>query len=145
MHSCRLKHSTALSRMVYESILDPPGKLSACLMREAIILSFSLSWTEGSSHSIAVQQQPIFFHSFSPSICHAVSLLALCTGQLASCNKLELTYISSFNFAPSTDHPVLYKEFWYNSLCDMWESSHLSVLEIPLRTNIKGKIGRFPQ
>jgi hypothetical protein len=81
--------------------------------------------------------------SCSQLACMHVCLLALCTGQLASCNKLELTYISSFNFAPSTDHPVLYKEFWYNSLCDMWESSHLSVLEIPLRTNIEGKIGRF--
>jgi hypothetical protein len=34
--------------------------------------------------------------------------------------------------------------FSYNSLYAMWESSQLSLLEIPLRTNVKGKI-RFPQ
>jgi hypothetical protein len=36
------------------------------------------------------------------------------------------------------------KEFSYNSLCDMWESSQLSFLEIPPRTNVKGKIGLSP-
>jgi hypothetical protein len=37
----------------------------------------------------------------------------------------------------------LHNEFSYNSQCSMWESSQLSLLEIPLRTNLKGKI-HFP-
>jgi hypothetical protein len=36
------------------------------------------------------------------------------------------------------------RSFGYNSLCAMWESSQLSLLEISLTTNVKGKI-RFPQ
>jgi hypothetical protein len=34
----------------------------------------------------------------------------------------------------------LHNEFSYNSQCSMWESSQLSLLEIPLRTKVKGKI-----
>jgi hypothetical protein len=34
--------------------------------------------------------------------------------------------------------------FSYNSLCDIWEGSSLSFLEIPLRTNFEGKIGLSP-
>jgi len=35
---------------------------------------------------------------------------------------------------------VLSQEFSFNSLGAMWESSHLSLLEIPLKTNVNGKI-----
>ncbi len=37
-----------------------------------------------------------------------------------------------------------HEEFSYNSLSNMWESSQLSILEIPLRTIVKGKIGSAP-
>jgi hypothetical protein len=38
------------------------------------------------------------------------------------------------------------QEFWYNSSLSawMWESSQLSLLEIPLWLNVKGKIHSFP-
>jgi hypothetical protein len=36
------------------------------------------------------------------------------------------------------------RNFRTTILCAMWESSQLSLLEIPLRTSVKGKI-RFPQ
>jgi hypothetical protein len=35
---------------------------------------------------------------------------------------------------------VLSQEFSFDSLRAMWESSHLSLLEIPLNTNVNGKI-----
>jgi hypothetical protein len=49
--------------------------------------------------------------------------------QLSSCLlALELAFFKD-----------VHKEFSYNSLCAMWESSQLSLLEISLRTNVKGK------
>jgi hypothetical protein len=40
--------------------------------------------------------------------------------------------------APEMDSSLL-NEFSYKSQYSMWESSQLSLLEIPLRTNVKGK------
>jgi hypothetical protein len=48
--------------------------------------------------------------SCSQLACMHVCLLALCTGQLASCNKVELTYISSFNL-----HLVLIIQYYTRS------------------------------
>jgi hypothetical protein len=39
------------------------------------------------------------------------------------------------------DGPIrLDDKFPYNSLCAIWQSSQLFLLEIPLRTNVKGNI-----
>jgi hypothetical protein len=59
-----------------------------------------------------------------------------------ACLCVDLLY-SRLHSISKLEEVKFRKEFSFNYLCVTWESSQLSLLDIPLRTNVKGKFS-FP-